>query len=134
MSSHRFTVRVYYEDTDAGGVVYHASFLAFAERGRAEMMRRVAGDDAGRRSPAVLCVVRSCEIDYRRSARLDDLLLVQTRLVAIGGASFRLQQDICRDGEVLVVIRLTLVCVREIGHPTRIPDRLRQAMTVVLNS
>ena len=88
MAVHRHEVRVYFEDTDAGGVVYHAKFLAFGERARTEMMR-----DFGKSHAEMIAetgtafTVRRCTVDYRRPAKLDDLLLIETEIVDVGAAT-----------------------------------------------
>src|SRR5712671_6087187 len=85
---HRFGLRVYYEDTDAGGVVYYANYLKFAERARTEMLRHVGFEqEALRRTTGRVFAVRHCSADYLAPARLDDELVVETRLTALGGAS-----------------------------------------------
>jgi len=131
---HLFPIRVYYADTDAGRVVYHARFLDFAERARTEMMRSV---DCGRYyrtdGEGLLIVVRAAEIDYRKSAGLDDVLTVRTRLLRIGGASFALEQQVWRQDDMLAVLKITLVCVKAMGHPTRIPDGLREKLAGLLS-
>jgi acyl-CoA thioester hydrolase len=80
-----------------------------------------------------MIVVRAADIDYRKSAALDDVLTVRTRLLQIGGASFVLEQQIWRQGEILAVLKITLVCVKAMGHPTRIPDGLREKMAELLS-
>src|SRR5215470_2471956 len=94
---HLFPVRVYYEDTDAGGIVYHASYLKFAERGRTEMLRAV-GIDLSRmhEEHGLIFVVRKGEISYQQPARLDDVLMVQSDLTELGGATAILAQVIRR--------------------------------------
>lgn len=129
---HHFPMRVYYADTDAGGVVYHASYLDFAERARTEMIRSL-NPATPPASYAVAFVVRACEIDYKRSVTLDALLVVRSKLVALGGASFRVQQDVCEGDNIMVRLGITLVAVREIGHATRVPDRLREKFAAFLN-
>jgi acyl-CoA thioester hydrolase len=127
---HHLPLRVYYADTDAAGVVYHGVYLDFAERARTEMMRLIGlGPDWPPNGETVTFVVRACQIDYKRSALLDDLLTVRSRLVEMTGASFRVEQEVCRDGEVLVWLGLTLVCIRGVGQATRIPGPLRERMS-----
>jgi acyl-CoA thioester hydrolase len=122
-------LRVYYADTDAGQVVYHARYLDFAERARTEMMRLIDRNETYRgNGEGVLFLVRAAEIDYRAPARLDDVLTVRTRAVHLGGASFRLEQQIWRGDIVLASILITLVCVNQTGNPTRIPDILREKL------
>src|SRR5713101_5932994 len=92
---HRFGLRVYYEDTDAGGVVYYANYLKFAERARTEMLRHIGFEqEALRRATGRVFAVRRCSADYLAPARLDDELIVETRLTALGGASLEVEQEI----------------------------------------
>jgi acyl-CoA thioester hydrolase len=133
-AEHLFPIRVYYADTDAGRVVYHARFLDFAERARTEMMRSVdAGEHYRADGEGMAIVVRAADIDYRKSASLDDVLTVHTRLLRIGGASFVLEQQVWRHEDILAVLKITLVCVKAMGHPTRIPDGLREKLAGLLS-
>src|SRR5262249_19258454 len=95
VSHHVFPVRVYYEDTDAAGIVYYANYLKFAERARTEMLR-AHGFEHGGIGAGLAFAVRSCAVDYLRPARLDDALEVRTRITRVGGASLEADQDICR--------------------------------------
>jgi acyl-CoA thioester hydrolase len=123
---HRFPVRVYYEDTDAGGIVYHSAYLRFAERGRTEWLRQLGFDHSGLRdrTGAGFAVARA-EVDYLKPALLDDLLEVETRIVKSGGASASLEQDVLRDGEPIVRMVLRLAFMGSDGKPHRMPDELR---------
>ncbi len=124
--AHRFPVRVYFEDTDAGGVVYYANYLKFAERARTEMMRDLGVAHAGIIAERGLSLVVSrCEADYIGSARLDDLLEVESRITGFGGATVEAEQIIRRDGRDLVRIRVRLACVNRAGRPARLPTDLR---------
>jgi len=127
VSAHELKVRVYYEDTDAGGVVYHARYVAFAERGRSELLR-AAGFDHGRlqRETGTAFAVVSMKIDYRAPARLDDLLTVKTRLTRVGGASMEMQQDICHGETLAVEMTVTLVCVDASFKAARLPAEIRK--------
>jgi len=128
-SAHLYPLRVYYADTDAGGVVYHARYLDFAERARTEMMRLIDNNETYRgNGEGIVFMVRAAEIDYRAPAKLDDILTVRTRAVHLGGASFRLEQQIVRGEVVLASVLITLVCVNQTGHPTRIPGELREKL------
>ncbi len=92
---HRYAVRVYYEDTDAGGVVYHATYLRFAERARTEALRAAGIPHAELiQKFASMLVVRRVEVDYLRPARIDDSLTVVTELLSVGGATVTLRQDV----------------------------------------
>jgi acyl-CoA thioester hydrolase len=138
-ATHRFQVRVYYEDTDAGGIVYHANYLNFAERARTEMLRLFGvGQDAMRRDDGVGFTVRRCEIDYRAPARLDDVLEVRTVLRDPRGArvgavqSIHMVKDDHVDSDWLVRLDVVLACVNDNGRPTRLPERVRSAFAAVL--
>lgn len=124
--------RVYYEDTDAGGVVYYANYLHFAERARTEWIRSLMARDGSlwtKEDP--LFVVRHLEADYRAPARLDDYLNVTTEFVKMGGASLDLGQNIMRGEEVLVAIKVTLVSTTQDGKVLRIPPEWRQKLAAV---
>ena len=117
-------VRVYYEDTDAGGVVYHARFLAFAERARTEALRALGAPHAElMRDHGLAFVVRRAEMDYLRPARLDDVLNVVTGPWVLGGARVTVAQRIERSGQPLVTARIMLAAVGADGRPARIPAR-----------
>jgi acyl-CoA thioester hydrolase len=127
--THRLPVRVYYEDTDFSGVVYHASYLRFLERGRTDFLR-VAGVDqsalhAG--GEGIFFVVRRMTIDYLQPARMDDVLLVETRNQEVRGATLTIAQRILRGEEVLVTADV-LVAALSGGRPARIPDALREVL------
>ena len=127
--THSMKLRVYYEDTDAAGIVYYANYLKFAERGRTEMMRQLGfahsqiAEEIG-----TLFTVRRCSVDYRAPARLDDALIVETLVREIGGATVLLDQRVRRDGEILVQIDMLVACVGRDGRPRRVPPRLRAAL------
>jgi acyl-CoA thioester hydrolase len=127
---HRLPVRVYYEDTDFSGVVYHASYLRFLERGRTDSLR-LAGVDrsllhAG--GEGLIFAVRRMTIDYLKAARMDDVLVVETRTAEVRGASLAIAQRILRDDEVIVTADVRVAAVAG-GRPARIPDELRAVLT-----
>ncbi|MGU3468591.1 tol-pal system-associated acyl-CoA thioesterase [Methylobacterium sp. C33D] len=126
---HRLCVRVYYEDTDFSGFVYHASYLRFLERGRTELLRELAGDqsDLHRDARGLVFVVRRMSLDFLRPARMDDLLTVVTRTRALRGASMQLAQEVRLGDAVLVSAEVTVACVRD-GRAVRLPDALRQRL------
>jgi acyl-CoA thioester hydrolase len=132
---HRFPIRVYYEDTDAAGIVYYANYLKFAERARSEWLREI-GDEERRalKAAGLVFVVRRCAIDYLRPARLDDLLEVETRVTAFAGATLELQQIVRRGALNLVALQVTLACVNAAGRPARLPTALRTALATVLQA
>jgi acyl-CoA thioester hydrolase len=131
--AHVLPVRVYYEDTDFTGIVYHASFLRFMERGRTEYMRLIGAghrelfEQAASRAPGFGFVVRSMRIDYLKPARMDDVLEVTTAPEQVKGASVSVLQRVARDREVLVEARVRLAFVAG-GRARPIPRPLRIAM------
>ncbi len=126
---HRFAIRVYYEDTDAGGIVYHSNYLKFAERARSEWLRDLGVQQRQWREETGLgFAVTRCEIDFRRSARLDDVLDVATRVLEVGGASLVAEQVIRREADEVARLRLVVACVDGHGRPARLPKNLRAAM------
>jgi acyl-CoA thioester hydrolase len=127
---HRFPVRVYYEDTDAAGIVYYANYLKFIERARTEMMRLYGVEhEKARRSGGTAFIVRRCAIEYIVPARLDDALVVETRLKELGGATIHLSQDVLRDGTLLVRATVVVACVGAQGRPVRLPAELRSSLS-----
>ena len=126
---HELPVRVYFEDTDAGGVVYHARYFAFAERARTEMLRAVGAPlaELAARS-GVGFAVRRCTAEFRQPARLDDALTVRTGLKGFEGASIALEQAIWRNATLLVEILLELVCINGHFRPVRVPAALKSAI------
>jgi acyl-CoA thioester hydrolase len=123
---HRYQVRVYYEDTDAGGVVYHASYLRFAERARTEALRDLGIPHAELAERfSVMFMVRRIEVDYLRPARVDDLLSIDTEVLAVGGASVALRQTVRGPMGDCAALMLRLASVRTDGgtKPGRLPPR-----------
>ena len=125
---HSISVRVYWEDTDASGLIYHAAYICFMERGRTELLRALGLLQSdlldGAAGHPLYFVVRKMEVDFRKPGALDDLLTVETAVTAIGGASIDLDQRVARDGETLVSARVRVVCVAE-GRACRLPAELR---------
>ncbi len=130
--AHRFTVRVYYEDTDFSGVVYHASYLRFMERARTEYLRELGIHQQsifdGSHGEAFGFAVRRMEIDFMKPARMDDLLDVTTSPANIGGASIDLVQQVMRGEDLLIAARVRIACVTN-GRPARLPVWVRNKMT-----
>jgi acyl-CoA thioester hydrolase len=123
---HALAIRVYYEDTDFTGVVYHANYLRFFERGRTEFLRELGvvqyalhGETGG-----IAFVVRHIAVDFLRPARMDDLLLVGTELSALGGASVEVSQTISKGPEILTRAAVKLALVRA-GKVVRLPSAMR---------
>jgi acyl-CoA thioester hydrolase len=124
--SHLLPVRIYWEDTDAGRIVYHASYLRFMERGRTELLR-TAGIHQGtlQAEQGVTFVVRRMVIDFRAPARLDDEVVVETAVATLGGASLTLMQRVTRGGGVLVEAEVSCAVLGAGGRPVRLPPALR---------
>ncbi|WP_051335438.1 tol-pal system-associated acyl-CoA thioesterase [Methylocapsa acidiphila] len=124
---HRLSVRVYYEDTDFSGVVYHASYLRFLERGRTEFLRergihhRAIFAEGGQNS--VSFAVRNMSLDFAKPALMDDLLWVETRVASLGGASIDMEQLLLRDADLLVKAKVRIAVVAG-GRAIRIPPAL----------
>lgn len=128
MKPHQFTTRVYYEDTDAGGVVYYANYLKFAERARTEWLRsRGFEQEAMRQEKGLAIVVRHCSADYLAPARLDDQLVIETRLHEMGKVLMTMQQVILRGAKPLVELTVRLACINSSGKPVRWPKDLTDA-------
>ena len=131
---HVYPVRIYYDDTDAGGVVYYANFLKMTERARTEMLRMLGFEHftlAGEHG--VRLAVRRCEIDYLRPAHLDDLLQIHTRITKLGRASVHAAQDVHRAGANIARLTLRLACITSSGRAARIPDALYMSLKRFVN-
>jgi acyl-CoA thioester hydrolase len=130
---HVMPVRVYYEDTDFSGAVYHASYLRFMERGRTNYLRLLGADqralfeETEKEAPGFAFVVRSMQIEFLKSARMDDLLEVVTKTEEVRGASIALHQKVMRDADVLVEAHVRVAFVSG-GRARPIPKSLRIAM------
>jgi acyl-CoA thioester hydrolase len=125
--SHTLPIRVYYEDTDAAGIVYHASYLRFAERGRTEMLRDAGFEHAQiLKDRGVAFTVISMQINFKSPAKLDELLDVKTRVVSVGGASMEMAQAIYRGEALLAEMSLKIACIDKTGKAARLPEAVRE--------
>ena len=135
--THVLPIRVYFEDTDCAGVVYHANFLKFCERARSDFIRLLGIDAKSLADPEhgepTAFVVRRVEIDYLKPGHMDDLLEIVTSCAEIGSASLVLQQDVRRDGAPLVRARVTVVLVSRAGKPQRLGALVRTALQRFVN-
>ena len=128
--THRFGVKVYYEDTDLAGIVYYANYLKFIERGRTEWVGSLGVDQIALKArDGIVFAVRRVEADFLRPAKFGDDLVVETTLQSLGGARIVLEQVILRRGERLFVAQVTLVCLTEDGHAARLPADLRARLS-----
>jgi len=122
-------VRVYYEDTDFGGVVYYANYLKFIERARTEWVREIGIDQARLKAEeGIVFAVRRLEANYLAPARFDDVLTVETEIIDISGARITLSQAVRREGETLFDSTVLLVALSESGRPVRLPADVRRRM------
>jgi acyl-CoA thioester hydrolase len=130
--AHRHAVRVYYEDTDFSGVVYHARYLHFLERGRTEMLRSRGIDQASFFAPAdgppLALVVAHLSIDFHKPARMDDLLDIETTVLGLGGASLMLEQRALRNKELLCTARVKIAALAG-GRVARLPRAITAALS-----
>jgi len=128
--THRLSARIYYEDTDAAGIVYYANYLKFTERARTEMLRdrgfelQAWGEETG-----LAFVVQRCNVEYRRPARLDDVIEVRTFVNRVGAASLSARQDIYREETLLVSMDVRLALIDREMKPARLPKALIAALT-----
>lgn len=118
---HKFTCRVYYEDTDLAGIVYYANYLKFIERARSEWVRTLGVDQAALKQHGIVFAVRRVEADYISPAKFDDVLTVETKVLTKTPARLVLEQRVLRDDQVLFDAKVTLVALSEAGRPTRLP-------------
>jgi len=127
---HSWPIRVYYEDTDAAGIVYYANYLKFAERARTEMMRASGASHSGMIATFdTAFAVSRCEVEYLKPARLDDLLNVETRVIEVGAAVIDLDQRVMREGELLADLKIRIACLNRKGRPQRLPAPVRAALS-----
>ncbi|WP_116132414.1 tol-pal system-associated acyl-CoA thioesterase [Tropicimonas sp. IMCC34043] len=123
---HLHTLRVYYEDTDMAGIVYYANYLKFIERGRTEWVRaRGLHQQALKAERGIVFAVRRVTAEYLASARLDDLLTVETALTDLRGASFVMAQKVLRGAQTLFEAEVTLVTMTAEGRAVRVPADIR---------
>lgn len=128
---HTWPVRVYWEDTDAGGVVYYANYLKFLERARSEWLRALGiGQLELMRQEGVVFVVRHVAAEFLQPARFDDLLVVKSWLLKLAGASLTLKQEVVRAATILLTAQVRVACVRSADfRPARIPPQIVKRLT-----
>lgn len=130
---HLFPLQVYWEDTDAGGIVYYANYLKFTERARTDMLRGIGiHQQELMETEGQNFVVRSCKIDYFRPAKMDDALLVTTWITDLRGASLHMKQDISCQGDRLVETSVRVACMGEEGKPQRLSSAINEKFNALL--
>lgn len=135
---HWLPLRVYYEDTDVGGIVYYANYLKFMERGRSDMLRLagidqtllLAGEDM---EEGLMFAVRRACVDYLKPARFDDEIIVRTRLDKMTGATLTMSQEIWRGDDLLVTASVMAAVLSRGGRPRRLPSKIRHILTAIVS-
>jgi len=123
--AHTFSLRVYYEDTDMGGVVYYANYLRFIERARSEWVRELGIDQNAMKADGVVWVVHRVEADYLAAARFEDDLVVETSVASVTTARLVMDQIVRRGEQEIFRAKVTAVCMNEAGRPVRLPAEIR---------
>jgi acyl-CoA thioester hydrolase len=128
-------VRVYYEDTDAAGIVYYANYLRFIERGRTELLRTLGHDQSALMKEGVAFAVRSASAEFLKPAKLDDLLTVETGIASLGRAQVTFAQRILRDQELLLDAKIRVACIDPLrGKPIPMPRALHEQLSALPES
>ena len=126
--THRFPIRVYYEDTDLAGIVYYANYLKFIERARSEWVRELGIDQVQMKADGIVFAVRRVEADYLLPARYDDELVVETTMEQGSGVRLVVKQDVKRGADLLFSAVVTIICMNEAGAVVRLPASIRRSV------
>jgi acyl-CoA thioester hydrolase len=126
--THRFPIRVYYEDTDLAGIVYYANYLKFIERARSEWVRELGIDQVQMKADGLVFAVRRVEADYLAPAKYDDELVVQTTMEPGSGARLVVKQEVKRGEAVLFSAIVTIICMTQGGTVARLPAAIRRSV------
>ena len=131
MHEFNYKLKVFYEDTDAGGVVYYANYLKFFERARTDAISNIGLsnkkllDEYG-----IFIIVKSCNVEYLKPAKLEDQLEIKSSIISTSNTSFRMKQKAFRDQELITDCEIHLVIVDKSGRPTKIPDILKEKIII----
>jgi acyl-CoA thioester hydrolase len=129
------TLRIYYEDTDAAGIVYYANYLRFLERGRTEFLRSLGHDQHALMQDGIAFAVRSVSIEYLKPAKLDDLLVVETAIASLGKAQLVFVQRIRRNGDLLLDAKIRVACIDPArGRPIAMPRTIHAQLKNLLET
>ena len=127
------SLRVYYEDTDAAGIVYYANYLRFLERGRTELLRHLGHEQSALATRHMAFAVRSVQAEYLRPAKLDDLIVVETVVESVGRVQVMFAQQVTRDGEQLLDARIRVACIDPTrGKPVPMPGDIYQQLKALM--
>lgn len=128
---YEFKVRVYYEDTDLAGIVYYANYLKFIERARSTLVRETGVDQGALKTgEGIVFAVRHVDATYLSPAKLDDELIIATKLQQLSGARLLFEQDVLRGDQTLFSSKITVVCMNNAGRPVRLPAEIRAKLGV----
>lgn len=127
---HRLPLRVYWEDTDAGGIVYHASYIRWMERGRTEYLRALGLDQRALQSAGTRFVVKSMKVEFRRPTLFDDSLMVATQCTSLKAASLTLDQRVMRGTETMAEAEVLCAAIDDNDRPMRMPENVRVRMVL----
>ncbi len=123
------TVKVYYEDTDSGGVVYYANYLKFLERARSEALYTLGFTNSGLlEKHNILLIVKSCNIEYKKPAKFEDKINIISEVISFTKTSFTMKQCILRNNELITEANVHIVIVDKNGKPSKIPEELKQKL------
>ncbi len=123
------TVKVYYEDTDSGGVVYYANYLKFLERARSEALYTLGFTNLGLlEKHNILLIVKSCNIEYKKPAKFEDKINIISEVISFTKTSFMMKQCILRNNELITEANVHIVIVDKNGKPSKIPEELKQKL------
>ena len=129
MSEFSYKLKVFYEDTDSGGVVYYANYLKFFERARTEAITEIGlSNKKLLQEYGIFIIVKSCNIEYKKPAKLEDQLEIKSNIILISNTSFKMRQRAYRDQELITDCEIHLVIVDKKGKPTKIPDILKKKL------
>ena len=124
-----YKLKVFYEDTDAGGVVYYANYLKFFERARTEAIAEIGlSNKKLLEENEIFIIVKSCNIEYKRSAKLEDQLEIKSSIISISNTSFKMKQKALRNQELITDCEIHLVTVDKKGKPSKMPDILKKKL------
>ncbi len=127
-------IRVYYEDTDCGGVVYYANYLKYMERSRTEFLRELGIDQVSYQKNGIFFVVIDAHVKYRSPARYDDLLSIESSVIELSSAAVVFETKILRDKQLLVKGEVKLACIGSQGRAMKIPEKIREAIEATMKN
>ena len=129
MNEFSYKIKVFYEDTDSGGVVYYANYLKFFERARTEAIAEIGlSNKKLLEENGIFIIVKSCNIEYKKPAKLEDQLEIKSNIISISNTSFKMRQKALRDKELITDCEIHLVIVDGKGKPSKIPEILKKKL------